>query len=316
MLEPRFIGIDVSKSQLDAASLPDGEAKEFTNDERGIEQLVSWAQERIPELIVLEATGGLETAVSVALFEAGCALSITNPRQVRDFAKATGHLAKTDKIDAIVLADFAMKIHPEPTTLPDAHSRRMSALMTRRRQIVSMISAEKTRLASAHPEVSPRLKIHIAWLKEERDEIDKELHDQIRRDPVSDAKAKLLCSVPGVGPVLTATLLVDLPELGQVDRKQVAALVGVAPLNRDSGKHRGKRFCWGGRARVRKTLYMAALSASRSNPTIQSFYQRLIAAGKPPKVALTACMRKLLIILNAMMRDMTPWQPTSDTLPA
>jgi len=316
MLEPRFVGIDVSKAVLDVASLPDGEVKQFTNDECGIEQLVSWVQEYVPELIVLEATGGLETAVSVALFEAGFALSITNPRKVRDFARATGHLAKTDKLDAVVLADFALKIRPEPTTLPDAHSRHLSALMSRRRQIVSMITAEKNRLGSAHPEVAPRLGIHIAWLEEELKAITKELHNGIRSDPISEAKGKLLGSVPGVGPVLTATLLVELPELGEVNHKQIAALVGVAPLNRDSGQHRGKRFCWGGRARVRTTLYMAALSASRTNPTIRPFYQRLIDAGKPPKVALTACMRKLLIILNAMMRDMAPWQPASDMLPA
>jgi transposase len=312
----RFVGIDVSKSQLDAASLPDGEITEFSNDERGIEQLVKWVQERTPELIVLEATGGLETAVSVALFEAGCALAITNPRQVRDFARAAGKLAKTDKIDAMVLADFAMRMRPEPKAVPDAQSRRLSALMTRRRQIVTMITAEKNRLPSAHPELAPSIRIHIAWLEEERDGIDKELHDEIRSDPVSVAKGDLLCSVPGVGPVLTATLLIELPELGELDRKQIAALVGVAPLNRDSGQHRGKRFCWGGRARVRTALYMGALSASRSNPMIRPFYERLVAAGKPKKVALTACMRKLLIILNAMIRDMTPWQPTSDLLPA
>ena len=179
-----------------------------------------------------------------------------------------------------------------------------------------MITAEKNRLRSAHPEVAPRLRTHIAWLQEERDGIDRELYDEIRSDPVSTAKSRLLCSVPGVGDVLSATLLVELPELGQLDRKQIAALVGVAPLNRDSGQYRGQRFCWGGRAKVRSTLYMGALSASRSNPIIRPFYERLLAAGKPQKVALTACMRKLLIILNAMMRDMTPWQPTNDMLSA
>jgi transposase len=316
MKEPRFVGIDVSKSQLDVASLPDGEIKEFSNNKRGIEKLVDWVQEEPPELVVLEATGGLEIAVSVALFEAGLSLSITNPRRVRDFAKATGRLAKTDRIDAMVLADFAMKMRPEPTPVPDEHSRRMSALMTRRRQVMSMITAEKNRLCSAHDDVAPSLRAHIAWLEDERDDIDKELCDTIRSNPDSAAKEDILCSVPGVGPVLTATLLVDLPELGDLDRKQVAALVGVAPLNRDSGQHRGKRFCWGGRARVRNTLYMAALSASKHNPIIRPFYERLIAAGKPQKVALTACMRKLLIILNAMMRDMTPWQPRIDPLPA
>lgn len=316
MKEPRFVGIDVSKSQLDVASLPDGEVKEFPNSKRGIEKLVQWVQEDPPELVVLEATGGLEMAVSVALFEAGVCVSIANPRRVRDFAKAARYLAKTDRIDAMVLADFALKMRPEPTAMPDERRRRMSALTTRRRQVMSMITAEKNRLCSAHDDVAPSIKAHIAWLKDQRNAIDKEIHDTIRSDPDTAAKGDILSSVPGVGPVLTATLLVDLPELGQLDRKQVAALVGVAPLNRDSGQHQGKRFCWGGRGKVRPTLYMAALSAATYNPIIRPFYEKLVTAGKPKKVALTACMRKLLIILNAMMRDMKPWEPRINSSPA
>jgi transposase len=313
--EPRFVGIDVSKIRLDVAIAPDGQVGEFANDQDGIAQLVKWVASFSPELVVVEATGGMEMAVAVAVYAAGCNVVIENPRKVRDFARATGQLAKTDKIDAVVLADFAMKVRPEPRPLPDEHSRRLSALLSRRRQIVSMIVAEKNRLARAHPDVTPRVMIHIAWLEEELNDIDKELHREIRRNPISQAKGQLLRSVPGVGPVLTNTLLIELPELGSLNRKQVAALVGVAPLNRDSGQHRGKRFCWGGRARVRTVLYMAALSASRYNPTIRRFHQRLIAAGKPQKVALTACMRKLLIILNAMVRDMQPWRATGPTLP-
>lgn len=311
-----FVGIDVCKSQLDVAVAPDGQVGEFANAREGIAKLIDWLSSLSPELVVVEATGGLETSVAVAVYAAGYNVVIENPRKVRDFARATGRLAKTDKIDAVVLADFAMRVCPEPRALPDEHSRRLSALLSRRRQLVSMIAAEKNRLARAHSDVAPRISVHIAWLEGELDETDKELHGEIRRDPVSHEKGKLLRSVPGVGPVLTQTLLIELPELGQLNRKQVAALVGVAPLNRDSGQHRGKRFCWGGRARVRTVLYMAALSAARYNPTIRQFHQRLIAAGKPPKVALTACMRKLLIILNAMIRDMEPFCATRPTLPA
>jgi len=314
--EPRFVGIDVSKAQLDVAIAPDDQVGEFANDQDGITELVKWVSSFSPELVVVEATGGLETGVVVAVHEAGCNVVIENPRKVRDFARATGQLAKTDKIDAVVLADFAMRVRPEPRPLPDEHSRRLSALLSRRRQLVSMIAAEKNRLARAHSDVAPRISMHIAWLEQERDETDKELHREIRNNPISQEKDKLLRSVPGVGPVLTKTLLIELPELGQLNRKQVAALVGVAPLNRDSGQHRGKRFCWGGRARVRTVLYMAALSAAQYNPTIRRFHQRLIAAGKPQKVALTACMRKLLIILNAMIRDMEPFSATRPTLPA
>jgi len=308
MSQERFVGIDVSKELLDVAAAPDGESHTYTNDEKGIRQLVEQLQPIPPALIVLEATGNLEIPVAVALAAAGFQVAIINPRQARDFAKATGRLAKTDKIDAVALAEFAQKIRPEPRPIPDQQRRRLAAQMSRRRQLIGMLVQEKNRLTSAHPDLQADLTEHIGWLQQKLDCLDQELRAELRRSPICREKEQLLRKVPGVGPVLSSTLLIELPELGQVTHKQIAALVGVAPLNRDSGRRRGKRSCWGGRAKVRQVLYMAALSASRHNPTIQPFYARLIAAGKPEKVALTACMRKLLIILNAMMRDMQPWQ--------
>ena len=309
MHRERFVGIDVSKESLDVAIAPDGESQEYSNDEKGIRQLVEELQALAPALIVLEATGNLELPAAAALTAAGLQVAIINPRQARDFAKATGRLAKTDKIDAIALAEFAQKVQPEVRPIPDQQRQRLRALMSRRRQLIGMLVQEKNRLTSAHPEVWEDLREHIAWLQQKLDDLDRDLHAELRRSPICRKKEQLLRKVPGVGPVLTSTLLIELPELGQVGHKQIAALVGVAPLNRDSGRRRGKRSCWGGRAKVRRVLYMAALSASRHNPTISTFYARLIAAGKPEKVALTACMRKLLIILNAMVRDMQPWQP-------
>ena len=309
MHRERFVGIDVSKESLDVAIAPDGESQEYSNDEKGIRQLVEELQALAPALIVLEATGNLELPAAAALTTAGLEVAIINPRQARDFAKATGRLAKTDKIDAGALAEFAQKVQPEVRPIPDQQRQRLRALMSRRRQLIGMLVQEKNRLTSAHPEVREDLSEHIAWLQQKLDDLDQELHAELRRSPICRKKEQLLRKVPGVGPVLTSTLLIELPELGQVGHKQIAALVGVAPLNRDSGRRRGKRSCWGGRAKVRRVLYMAALSASRHNPTISTFYARLIAAGKPEKVALTACMRKLLIILNAMVRDMQPWQP-------
>ncbi|HUW09073.1 MAG TPA: IS110 family transposase [Anaerolineae bacterium] len=309
MDQERFVGIDVSKELLDVAVAPDGESQEYGNDENGIRQLVEHLQALAPALIVLEATGNLEIPAAAALTAAGLQVAIINPRQARDFAKATGRLAKTDKIDAAALAEFAQKVRPEPRPLPDQQRQRLNALMSRRRQLIGMLTQEKNRLASAHPNLHADLREHIAWLQQKLDDLDRDLHAELRQSPICREKEQLLRKVPGVGPVLTSTLLIELPELGQVNHRQIAALVGVAPLNRDSGRRRGKRSCWGGRAKVRRVLYMAALSASRHNPTIKSFYTHLIAAGKPEKVALTACMRKLLIILNAMMRDMQPWQP-------
>lgn len=309
MDQERFVGIDVSKELLDVAVAPDGGPQEYSNDENGIRQLVEDLQALAPALIVLEATGNLELPAAAALTASGLQVAIINPRQARDFAKATGRLAKTDKIDAAALAEFAQKVQPDVRSIPDDQRQRLSALMSRRRQLMGMLVQEKNRLTSAHPDLRDDLREHIDWLQQRLDDLDRDLRAELRRSPICREKEKLLRNVPGVGPVLTSTLLIELPELGQVEHKQIAALVGVAPLNRDSGRRRGKRSCWGGRAKVRRVLYMAALSASRHNPTIRSFYVRLIAAGKPEKVALTACMRKLLIILNAMMRDMQPWQP-------
>jgi len=309
MNQDRFVGIDVSKVALDVAVAPDGVSKVFSNDCKGIELLVEHLQSLAPALTVLEATGNLELPAAAALQAASLQVAVINPRQARDFAKCTGHLAKTDKIDAATLAEYAQKIKPDPRPVPDQQRQRLNALMSRRRQLLGMLVQEKNRLASAHPDVRADVSEHINWLKQRLEDLDSDLHSELRRNPDCQDKEKLMRKVPGVGPVLAATLLIELPELGQIDHRQIAALVGVAPLNRDSGRLRGKRSCWGGRAKERRVLYMAALSASRHNPIISQFYARLIAAGKPEKVALTACMRKLLIILNAMVRDMQPWQP-------
>jgi transposase len=236
-------------------------------------------------------------------------VAVVNPRQVRDFAKATGRLAKTDRLDAQVLAHFAEAVRPQPHSLPDAQSQALAALLTRRQQLVGMLTAEKNRLGSALPPVRPSLQAHIRWLEQELSELDRGLRDTIKESPLWRAKDNLIQGVPGIGPVVSLTLLADLPQLGALSRQEISALVGVAPLNRDSGSLRGKRGIWGGRARVRATLYMAALVATRCNPAIRHFYQRLLGAGKAKKVALVACMRKLLTILNSMLKHHRPWDP-------
>ena len=261
--------------------------------------------------MVLEATGGLEIPITGVLAAAGVLVVVVNPRQVRDFAKATGKLAKTDALDAQVLAHFAEVLRPALRPLPDAQTQALAALLARRRQLVEMLTAEKNRLSSAHTPVRKSLRTHIVWLERELSHTDRDLAHAIRESPVWREKDDLLQSVPGIGPVGTSTLLANLPELGTLTGKQIAALVGVAPLNRDSGTWRGKRTVWGGRAQVRAILYMSALTATRFNPVIRVFYQRLCAAGKAKKVALTACMRKLLIILNAMMKHRTRWAQTT-----
>jgi transposase len=304
-----FIGIDVSKAHLDIAMRSSGERRQVTNDSSGIAELVAWISSLHPTLIVLEATGGLETAVTAALAAAGLPVAVINPRQARDFAKSIGKLAKTDKIDAAMLARFAEAIRPEVRVLPDEQTQQLQAVLVRRRQLIDMLVAEKNRLPLTHASVKPRVKEHIAWLEQELAQIDQDLHEQLRASPVWREKEDLLRSVKGVGPVTATTLLAELPELGQLNRKKIAALVGVAPFNCDSGKMHGKRAIWGGRACVRNALYMAALSASRHNPVIQEFYNRLIKAGKLHKVALVACMRKLLTILNAILRSGKPFQP-------
>jgi transposase len=304
-----FIGIDVSKAHLDIAVRPSGESWRVDNRAEGITGLVERVRGLQPTLIVLEATGGLETDVAVALAAAGLPVAVVNPRQVRDFAKSLGRLAKTDKIDAAVLARFAEAVRPEVRTIPDEQTRQLQAVLVRRRQLIDILVAEKNRLPGTHATMRSHVKDHIVWLEAELEELDQDLHERLRNSPVWREKEDLLRSVKGIGPVTSTTLLAELPELGQLDRKKIAALVGVAPFNCDSGKMRGKRAIWGGRACVRNALYMSALSASQHNPILRDFYQRLVKAGKKRKVALVACMRKLLTILNAMLRSGTSWQP-------
>ncbi len=306
-----FVGIDVSKAQLDIALRPEGRFS-VPNDEAGFAQVLERLRAVPPALVVLEAPGGLEIPLTGALAAAGVPVVVVNPRQVRDFAKATGQLAKTDALDAQILAHFAEVIRPERRPLPDAHTQTLAAILTRRRQLVEMVVAEKNRLGSARPPVRTSLRTHITWLERELTHTDTTRAHAIRESPVWREQDDLLRSAPGVGPVLTTTLLAELPELGTLTGKQISALVGVAPLNRDSGTWRGKRTVWGGRAQIRAVLYMAALVAARFNPVIRAFYQRLCAAGKAKKVALTACMRKLRIILNAMMKHRTSWRQVTD----
>lgn len=302
-----FIGIDVSKDRLDMAVYPGERVWNYPNQAQSFPALVSELQSLQPELVVMEATGALETAVAAALAAAALPLAIVNPRQVRDFAKAKGQLAKTDRIDAQVLAHFACAIHPAPQILPDAEQQRFGALVARRRQLVEMLVAERNRLHTALPSVQERIQTHIAWLETELDDLELELQRTVEQSPVWRATEDLLQSVPGVGPITTYTLLAELPELGHLPPKRLAVLVGVAPLNRDSGRWRGKRTIWGGRAAVRSALYMATVSAVRCNPVLKKYYARLVAAGKPKKVALTAALHKLLTILNAMLKQQTPW---------
>jgi transposase len=301
-----FVGIDVSQARLDIAVRP-GAPFSLAHTESALATLVEQLRALSPTLIVLEATGGMEIPLTSALATAGLPVVVVNPRQVRDFAKASGRLAKTDALDAQVLAQFAEVMRPQPRPLPDAEARALAALLTRRRQLVEMLTAEKNRLLSASSPIRKRVRTHIVWLERELEHTNTDLAEAIRQSPVWREKDELLQSVPGVGPVVTSTLLASLPELGMLTNKQIAALVGVAPLNRDSGTLRGRRTVWGGRAQVRAVLYMGALVAARFNPVIRAFYQRLCRAGKAKKVALTACMRKLLVILNTMIKHRTPW---------
>jgi transposase len=291
------------------ALLPSAECWSEPNDESGISRLVQRLATLAPALIVLEATGSLERPLAAALVYAQLPVVVINPRQVRDFARATGQLAKTDRIDAAVLALFAERVRPEVRELADEALQELDALMTRRRQLLEMITAEHNRSLLAPGAVQKRIKTHVKWLRRELEGVDADLDQAIQKSPAWRAKENLLRSVPGVGPVLSRTLIAELPELGRLSRREGAALVGVAPLNRDSGSLRGRRITGGGRAPVRAALYMATVSATRFNPVIHTFYLRLRGQGKPAKVALTACMRKLLVILNSMLRSGSHWSP-------
>jgi len=304
-----WVGIDVSKARLDVALGAAGELLSVANETRAIAGLVARLVELAPALLVLEASGGLETALVAELGAAQLPVVVVNPRQVRDFARATGQLAKTDALDARMLALFAERIRPELRRLPSEQERELKALVARRRELVEMITAERNRLGSAPKLLRKEITAHIRWLEGRLKERDRDLDRMLRSSPLWREREDLLRAVPGVGPVLCATLLADLPELGALSRREIAKLVGVAPLNRDSGTLRGRRTVWGGRAQVRAALYMATLVAVRFNPVLKAFYLRLRGAGKPAKVALTAAMRKLLTILNAMLKQRSPWRP-------
>jgi len=313
-MDKEFIGIDVSKNTLDIATYASGKKWQFSNDEAGISRFMETIGEITPALVVMESTGGYEAPVAYALYHSGIPVAVINPREVRDFAKATKKLAKTDRIDAQVLAHFAAVIQPEPRPLSDEQAQELEAMIARRRQVIEMLTAERNRLHTARKPVRAAIKAHIDYLEKELSQIDAELKGKIEESPIQREKYNMLQSVPGVGPNLAATLLIELPELGTLNRRQIAALVGVAPLNHDSGNKRGKRSPWGGRSQVRAALYMAALVAARHNPIISQFYTRLCAEGKAKKVALVACMRKLIIILNSMLKHHVIWHPSQPVL--
>ncbi len=311
------VGIDVSKRTLDVCILPGeekgeprGESFVVANDQEGVSEILSRLAEPglSPKLVVLEATGRYERLAATSIASRGIAVAVVNPRQARDFAKAMGHLAKTDKIDAFVLARFAGAVEPRASSIPDEQAQHLQHILARRRQLIEMLVSESNRLGTAPKALQKRIRAHIEWLRKEITRTDRDLDEAIEENAAFKANETLLRSVPGVGRVLSRTLLAELPELGKLTHKRLCALVGVAPFNRDSGQRSGKREAWGGRASVRATLYMAALVATRHNPVIKEFYQRLLEAGKPKKVALVACMRKLLSILNALMRDQAIWR--------
>jgi transposase len=306
--EEIFVGIDVSKNWLDIAVHAQEAAFRTGNDDLGIASLVKRLKKLKPTLIVLEPTGGFEMLVVAELTHAKLPVVAINAKRVRDFARATGQLAKTDKLDAKVLAHFAAAVRPALRNLKSEEEEQLTALLTRRRQILDMLTVEKNRLVTVRAKMRSDIEAHIQWLSSSLKELDQEIEDFVKGSPVWKEKDELLQSVPGVGPVTSATMLGMLPELGQLNRQEIAALVGVAPLNKDSGKKKGRRRVYGGRADVRSVLYMAALAAKKFNPVIKKFYDRLIQQGKEKKVALTACMRKLLVILNAMMRSHQPWR--------
>jgi transposase len=305
-----FVGIDVSKDSLDVCVLPSAETFRISNNAAGIAELLTRLQPLLPERVVMEATGGYETAVAVALFVADFKVCVVNPLQVRNFARADGQLAKTDRIDAAVIAKFGERMLPELRMLADEELRGMDALVTRRRQLLQMITAEKNRMGTAALSLRPRIQVHVDWMEQEIAGIEEELEKTIRQSPAWQQKLEVYTSVPGVGPKTAFSLIAELPELGQLCGKKISALVGAAPFPRDSGVFRGQRRIRGGRATVRCALYMATLSSIRWNPVIKAMYQRLIARGKPFKVAMIACLRRLLVILNTMARTNMLWNPT------
>jgi transposase len=302
-----YVGIDISKDFLDIATHPRLKSISLANNDAGISEAVTYLKKITPVLVVMEATGGFEMPLAAALGTAMIPVAVVNPRQIRDYARSMGKLAKTDTLDAQVMADFAAAVHPEPRPLSDDQTQELKDILTRRSQLIEMITAEKNRLSRARRPVSDHIKAHIAWLEQELDGMNSDLKRFIQESPFWRESDNLLQSVPGVGPILSSTLLAELPELGKLDRKKIAALVGVAPLNRDSGKFRGRRSVWGGRSKVRAALYMSTLVATKRNFVIKGFYERLVAAGKAKKAAIIACMHKLLTILNAMMKHQTPW---------
>lgn len=308
----RWIGIDVSKAQLDVAVLETGEFWSAGNNAMGIAKTVERLKGMTPERVVVESTGGLERQIVRELLTNGVAVSLVNPQRVREFARSAGILAKTDRLDASMLARFGQAVKPIPTQLPSEEQQLLSALITRRRQLIDNRTAESNRLLSSHEAMRPGIEAHLTWLNEQIALLDTEIELSIQDHPDFQAKDQVLRSVPGIGPVTSAILIADLPELGQHDRKVIASLVGVAPFNNDSGRHRGKRRVKGGRSSIRTVLYMATISATRYNPIIKAFYEHLLKQGKLKKVAIVACMRKLLTILNAMVRDMEPWQAKTD----
>lgn len=317
-----YVGIDIAKSSFDVAQCVDRSTQlakgcwSFSNDDEGIGGAVAFLKEMVPTLVVMEATGGYEAALADALAVEGLAVAVVNPRQVRNYARAMGKLAKTDEVDAKVIAYFAASVQPEARGLPDTQEKELAAVMARRRQLSQMLTMEKNRRKIASAKIRKSIASHITWLEQELRSVDSELKQLIKSSPVWQAKIDVLRSVPGVGPVLSVSLLADVRELGTLNRREVAALVGVAPLNRDSGQYRGKRSVWGGRAKVRSALYMGTLAAIRSNHVIKAFYERLCDAGKARKVAITACMRKLITILNAMVKNGEPWRYTKPQVDA
>lgn len=303
-----FVGIDVSKAHFDVAVHEQALEWQADNTAAGIGELLHRLQDVAPTLIVLEATGGFEVPLVAELAAVQLPVVVINPRRVRDFARSTGQLAKTDKLDAKLLAHFAAALRPTPRRLPTDQEEHLTALLTRRKQLIEMLTVEKNRLSTVRPIMRSELEAHVAWLTERLASLDQDIDHFVQGSPLWQAKDTLLKSVPGIGRITASTLLAMLPELGTLNRQHIAALVGVAPLNKESGRKRGKRRIYGGRAPVRNVLYMAALSAKAHNPTIKKFYEHLLARGKEKKVALTACMRKLLVILNAMVRTQQSWR--------